>query len=352
LFSANYRDFLGYIRRDTNTNYQILNTANSEPENFWVFNNGLTAITHQIDTRFGRKRVRGFSIINGAQTSGALGNADPESIKKAKVTLRIVECKSADVIDDVIQYNNTQNDIKPEDRRSKDPLQKKIQQQFEEYNIPYSFRRSAKRISSNSITAKKIASVLCAFHGSPQISYRNPKKMFKDDTIYRNVFPENIEVEHIFLLQSLSRAFDEMKKYLKKKVADELATQLEQTQYHAVKHSASKHFVLFLVGELAEEIMGRSITNLFDWKTKPELIKPDNTSVMKAWSKVLGTLLPQVVSAMKDIGSSDSKIDDPYYDIPRSDAFTKKVAARVKTNVASLIPLQKGWFTLLKKRIL
>ena len=57
--------------------------------------------------------------------------------KHAKVTIRIVECRSIEIIDDVIEYNNTQNDIRPEDRRSKDPLQKEISNTFAKYNIPY-----------------------------------------------------------------------------------------------------------------------------------------------------------------------------------------------------------------------
>jgi hypothetical protein len=48
LFSANYRDYLGYTRRQTNINFQITQTASSEPHNFWVYNNGKTALTSKL----------------------------------------------------------------------------------------------------------------------------------------------------------------------------------------------------------------------------------------------------------------------------------------------------------------
>ncbi|MDP1637525.1 MAG: AIPR family protein [Candidatus Nitrotoga sp.] len=44
LFSANYRGFLGISKRKK-INSAIRQTAETEPENFWVFNNGITVLT-------------------------------------------------------------------------------------------------------------------------------------------------------------------------------------------------------------------------------------------------------------------------------------------------------------------
>jgi hypothetical protein len=46
LFSANVRDYLGSRRSDANINNGIKTTADKEPHNFWVFNNGLTILVH------------------------------------------------------------------------------------------------------------------------------------------------------------------------------------------------------------------------------------------------------------------------------------------------------------------
>jgi hypothetical protein len=39
LFSANYRDYLGFIKKKGNINFEITSTANEEPDSFWVYNN-------------------------------------------------------------------------------------------------------------------------------------------------------------------------------------------------------------------------------------------------------------------------------------------------------------------------
>lgn len=46
LFSANVRDYLGSRSSDSNINNGIKKTAESDPLNFWVFNNGLTVLVN------------------------------------------------------------------------------------------------------------------------------------------------------------------------------------------------------------------------------------------------------------------------------------------------------------------
>ena len=46
LFSANVRDYLGSRKSDQNINNGIKVTAEENPENFWVFNNGLTLLVN------------------------------------------------------------------------------------------------------------------------------------------------------------------------------------------------------------------------------------------------------------------------------------------------------------------
>ena len=43
LFSANYRDYMGMRSSVKNINFGIKTSAQSEPDNFWTYNNGITA---------------------------------------------------------------------------------------------------------------------------------------------------------------------------------------------------------------------------------------------------------------------------------------------------------------------
>src|SRR5690606_20982034 len=72
LFAENLR----YTLEKSNVNDRIIDTAESEPEHFWFYNNGITAICDTIfkqpiggnQTDKGVFDVRRVSVINGAQT--------------------------------------------------------------------------------------------------------------------------------------------------------------------------------------------------------------------------------------------------------------------------------------------
>lgn len=340
LFSANYRDYLGYVKRSGNINYQMSQTADSEPINFWVYNNGITALTHELRVQ-PSIQIRGISIINGAQTTGALANSSSSS---AKVLMRIVECQSKVVIDKIIQYNNTQNEIKPADRRSNDMIQRRLRSEFSQYNISYIHRRSTARTTRNSLSAAAVAPAICAFHGDPQTSYRNAKEIFNDDAIYTRVFPNQISVEHVFMLKSLSTAIDLVKADLKRKVSEAIATEMEEQQYEVLKYSASKHFIFFIVGVLAEEIMGRRVSDLFAWKCRTEIISPESGSMVRSWDAALRALLPIIASIMKNYGDTAS------YDVPRSMEHSKSIAKELRAIIASLDSVLGRQFAEIRRR--
>ena len=73
LFSANYRGFLGSGKRKK-INSAIRQSAETEPKNFWAYNNGITILTLDInDEGKNKTSITGVSIINGAQTTGSVG---------------------------------------------------------------------------------------------------------------------------------------------------------------------------------------------------------------------------------------------------------------------------------------
>lgn len=342
LFSANYRDFLGSTSRKGNINNAITKTTESEPDNFWVYNNGVTALTHKI--RLGKpKRIRGISIINGAQTTGSLSEAAREKTKRASVMLRVVECSDKRLIDKIIRYNNTQNDIKPADKRSKDQIQKRLQEDFGAFGIIYAHRRSSVRTQRGAITAASLGAALCAFHGDPQTAYRNAKEIFDVDDVYDRVFPRGIRAEHIFLVRALSSAIDKVKAQLKSRISDGAATDTDLDQYEVLKFSASKHFLFYLIGELADQIMNRHVADKYSWLCRKDVIKADNTSLMKAWKETLGAILPHVSMLVKAKGA------DAFYDVPRNKEMSRDIATQTKALIASL-PVLSGQFQSLRDR--
>lgn len=327
LFSANFRDYMGAPTKKDNINFQIKQTAASEPQNFWIYNNGITALTRQIDTKSMPPRIHGISVINGAQTSGALGESNAENASKTKVQLRIVEAKSEALVSKAILYTNTQNEIKPFDRKSNDPLQIKIKDGLAKYGLEYSHRRSKARVPRGSLTAGSLGPALCAFHGDPQTAYRNSRDIFGRDETYDIVF-RDITPEHAYLLHTLSSAIDNLKLYLKNRISNGEATRSDEAQYNVLQFSASKHFLLYVLGEVAEQILNRRISNLKNWKVKNANISVDAKRIFDAWRSVLEVILPNLAALMGDV--------EAIYEIERSASQSKEIAKKLSVNLASL----------------
>ena len=134
LFSANVRDYLGSRKTDANINYGIKRTAADNPDDFWVYNNGLTLLANSYKPEVhGRHKflvLRGLSVVNGAQTTGALGSLSKPPCRSALVPVRVVTTTDSETIFNIIEFNNSQNKIAAADFRSRDRIQKRLRDEF------------------------------------------------------------------------------------------------------------------------------------------------------------------------------------------------------------------------------
>ena len=78
LFSLNIRNFIG----NTSTNKEIIKSAESDPENFFLFNNGISCLASSVRSTDDHLEVEGLQVINGAQTVKALFSLIRESKRK------------------------------------------------------------------------------------------------------------------------------------------------------------------------------------------------------------------------------------------------------------------------------
>lgn len=150
LFMPNIRSFLG----ETEINQSIVETLLSEPEKFWYFNNGITALCSKI-----RKKPLGgnthetgvfecldVSVVNGAQTVGAIATANaklPDQLAKAAVLIRFISLESCpeDFAIRVTRTTNTQNRIDSRDFVSLDTEnQERIRTELQLEGIEYIYK--------------------------------------------------------------------------------------------------------------------------------------------------------------------------------------------------------------------
>lgn len=149
LFAENLR--FGIEKSDVNEG--MILTASTIPENFWYYNNGITAVCDSFKkkaiggsrTSSGVFDVSRISIINGAQTVTSLSKVGKD-LADVRVHMRIISLESTPdgFASNVTTANNTQNNLNPVDFVASDPNQERIRREASQLAIQYSYRRGEK----------------------------------------------------------------------------------------------------------------------------------------------------------------------------------------------------------------
>jgi hypothetical protein len=333
LFSANLRDFLGLRKNARNVNNTIRDTAQQRPDEFFILNNGVTLITNEAKLLDNPRRLRvsGLSVVNGAQTTGSLFAAGALHASQVSLLARVIRVSDDTLIGKIVAGNNTQNSIVAWDRRSNDSLQIRIKGEFVAKGISYVHRRDSNRhSSSSSIFAEQIGQMLCAFGGDLQTAIRAKAEIFESDATYAKVFPNSITIEHMYAVQTLGWAYDEVKSSLRVKLSSKSATEIEQAEFQLIDFPASKQFVLATFSRLREEIAGRSVPHVSTFRFRQDKVISNHRPATAAWASALSFLLPLMAS----------NLPAPPYEVVRSTAHLATVATQVRGLTAGLLAFQ------------
>lgn len=205
LFAYNIRTYLG----EKGINKQILETAEKEPQNFFYYNNGISAVCTDLIINNNKIKAKKFQIINGAQTVGSLKTIDNNS--DLEILLRITETASTatekGLNEKIIRFNNTQNKITLSDFRSNDPIQIELQKKFNEYTnflvnkINYLRKRGDKISRSGDLNLKleDLAKIKYAYFYNPCHVISNAKDLWKigENGLYNRTFGIDGEMKEI-----------------------------------------------------------------------------------------------------------------------------------------------------------
>ena len=267
LFSANVRDYLGLINKDRNINRGFQATAQGDPGHFWVFNNGITALVDNFETNEGFLKFSGLSILNGAQTTGAIGNLTKVPNKDALVQIRFVMCTDKQTVVNIKKYNNSQNKIEAPDFRSNDQIQERLLGEFKSTDICYSPRRGGIediiRRRSNTLSSVLTGQILSAFHGRPDIAYHKKTEIWGNDTLYNDYFNEQLNAKHIIFIFSLFEAVRRKKLNLNKKNKNGKLNDLEKEQLDFFQTRGSVFLMIAAISNCIQVFLDISIPNRF-----------------------------------------------------------------------------------------
>jgi hypothetical protein len=160
--------------------------------------------------------IRGISIVNGAQTTGAIGSLDVPPDKNLMVPIRFIWTSNKNRVQNIIRFNNNQNKISASDFRSTDAIQKRLKTEFEKNpDAEYEGGRrggvtdTIKR-RPNLLPSYTVGQALAAFHGNPVIAYDRKSEIWISDQLYSSFFKEETTAKHIVFAYSLYNRRDEV----------------------------------------------------------------------------------------------------------------------------------------------
>lgn len=170
LFERNIRHYLGSI----GVNTAIERTVRSRPADFFYLNNGITAVAESIIPALGTNQrcafgLKKLSIVNGAQTAGAITNATihGEISPDAKLLITLIEIGNEpdDFGIKITKARNHQNTVRGVDFAALDPNQERLRQELASVGITYHYRPSAEARTrrDDAFTLEEAALALACF---------------------------------------------------------------------------------------------------------------------------------------------------------------------------------------------
>lgn len=302
LFSANVRGYMPRRRSAQNINFGIEQTARDTPGRFWAFNNGVTALVNKFDANkpIGMLKVHGIAVVNGAQTTGSLGRVNRHDLGDARVMIRFVQSSNKRLIEDIIRFNNSQNQIKPSDFRSGDRVQTRLREEFK--SIPDSMYLGARRGGSedrarrpsNLVPSDTAAQALAAFHQDPTTAYHDLSSIWNKDNVYSRFFSDHTRAEHIVFCYSLWSAVAAQKAKLNSVSIDE-QTSDDKDALEFLRRRGSLYLLVAAIANSAEIYLSRAIPNAFALSFGAT-VSP--AVAAEKWAPLIDALLPFAASQL------------------------------------------------------
>lgn len=313
LFNYNIRGYLG----ENPINKKIKETIQIEPEKFYFYNNGISAICTDIIPVMNNKntisqfKCINFQIINGAQTTTTIGKfKDKESgkLSKVRVLLRITKAedykKEKGLNKKIVTYNNSQTVIKAGDFRSNDDIQIYLERKLKDFKYKHSAPHKIaiyqrKRIKTERkkeqliIPIDTMARALYVFDNDPLLVYKGAKYFFDTDEeigMYWRIFGDNgKELENYNearLIKSIAIFFlwvriEEKLKQLSKDYKTK--NQINTIPYQATL--AKWHF-LYLYGNILNNHYNSELNGIFKKIAYGSIFEKNNNFIEKWFSRI------------------------------------------------------------------
>lgn len=206
LFKKNVRQSLGISNP---VNKGIKESIYEEPNNFFFYHNGITAICSKMELNDNKLTLKELNVVNGCQSLNTILSCS-EKVKEennAYVMFRFYEVPDRATGDKISTNTNSQSTVKARDLRSND---KRVLAMKKAYEQKYSngqlmTKRGETRLPSKdedyTIDLEALGKYLMTWHSQrPNIAY-SPTKIF--DKYFDQLFKKDYEPEKIMALNTL-----------------------------------------------------------------------------------------------------------------------------------------------------
>ena len=333
LFAYNIRTYLG----EKGINKEIVKTAEEEPENFFYYNNGISAVCTDLEIKKNKIIAKKFQIINGAQTVGALKaiSDDPN----LEILMRITETQSVGtekgINEKIIRYNNTQNKITLSDFRSNDKIQLDLLNKFKtlDYNIlgkiNYIRKRGDKMLRKGTYNLKleDLAKIRYSFIKEPCTPISKAKDLWKvgDNGLYKFSFGINGTIEDLISDNQFMSSFL-LPVIFYEDVLDRCKAELEENEDNRFLKRFRFHFVYFY-GLIKKEAERNGI--------KPSIKKlvDDNEYLKKFTNPIFERIVERIINLFYDEVEKDKYQNAPIRDLTMSLKHLEKLESKIMSRL-------------------
>lgn len=200
LYERNIRTFLGH---KTDVNIAIQQTLCERPSEFLYLNNGVTALAQIIEPKAKHLKIRGLSIINGAQTiaSSARFVADNKDadISTARVSFTLIKAdENGNFGKSVTRARNHQNPVHFANFAALDDEQERLRRDLAHIGFDYVYKAedSTSRADARRIRIEEAAHALAVLQIDPRYAVwlkKEPGRLLDTESDqYKALFPSGL----------------------------------------------------------------------------------------------------------------------------------------------------------------
>ena len=248
LFGYNLREQIAQKSVDS----AIDKTINSDRENFWFYNNGITIGCKDYVPDGNTVKLYDFSIINGAQTTTKIGKSSIiDKDHDFCLVCKVIKSSDDAFMREISKASNSQKPIKDRDLKANAIEQRTLQQKFisnGKYQLAVEIKRGVKPKNSKNVeswqkvTNEYIGQILLAAQYQMPGTARSAKAdIFSKDTTYIKLFSKdkikNYDYNTIYDLVRVAAKYDKFKiryKEENEEKASQTKNENEKKNYNAL----------------------------------------------------------------------------------------------------------------------